>query len=122
MLKALWLVCVVLPVLATLGCGCSGSSREVRFCNGHVTGAPQGGRPGAHITWTASYSTSTPEQVIARYTELHGEPSRTQGDGRASWSLPPEGSGEVISVAGAATAGLRIAGRRRWSARHRYVP
>ncbi len=69
----------------------------VRFCSGHVSGAPLpegGGAP--QITWVAYSSRETPAALVARYAEASG-PQASEG-GCDTWRLPAERPVTVWSV------------------------
>jgi len=59
-----------------------------RLTSGHVTGAPQAGRPGPHIAWTAWFTTDTPDRVVAYHREKLG-PERDATGGEWTWQSPP---------------------------------
>ena len=93
-----------------MGCpGKNGNSKDypglLQFCDGHVTGAPQKGKPGPHITWIASYSTDSPDQVMAHYRDRLGGPTGRGGDGGATFDLSAEDGFDKLGVSPASSPG-----------------
>ncbi len=79
---------------------------SVRFCGGHVSGAPQpGGTLGPHITWDSYYSTDPPPAVVDHYTNMLGSESHSSDDGRDIWRFPLESPIRVLSVVPATSRG-----------------
>jgi hypothetical protein len=80
-----------------------------KLCSQHVTGAPAGGQPGAHITWTAYYTADAPEVVVAWYRgRLAARLHRRQGK-EDVWRIPADEPEAVLSVAAVADAPPPIA-------------
>jgi hypothetical protein len=68
------------------------------YCSEHVIGAPQAGKPGPHLDWTAYHSPDPPVKVVAFYRTELGTGSHRHEDGTDIWRLPFDRPDRVVSV------------------------
>ena len=68
------------------------------FCSQHITGAPQDGKPGPHITWTGYYSPDPPDKVVAFYRRELGTDTHRHEEREDVWRLPLDSPERTVSV------------------------
>ena len=68
------------------------------LCSQHVTGAPSGGKPGPHISWTAFHTADAADAVVRWYTSrLPADAHRREGRVDV-WRMPADRPEAVVSV------------------------
>ena len=88
------------------GFGSRAIDAAVRFCGGHVTGAPSAdGTPGAHIIWDAYYSILDRSEVVEHYLDLLGADDHEKEADCDRWRIPGEGTTRLLKVCDAESRG-----------------
>ena len=70
-----------------------------QYCDGHVTAAPQGGKPGPHIAWRAFATSDDRTKVVEYHMNKLGKSNHSRDGDEDSWSFPMKEPHRVISVA-----------------------
>jgi hypothetical protein len=108
-LWCLYVACLLLPVtggpLAAQSREPGGAPAEIAvypgatsFCSEHISGAPQNGKPGPHITWTGYQSSDPPEKVVAFYHRELGTSTHSREGQEDIWRLPLDRPERTVSV------------------------
>jgi len=71
---------------------------SIVFCTEHVTGAPQGGKASAHISWTGYYSLDSPASVIRYYMKALGTKNHVKEGDENVWRFPLAKPEQVLTV------------------------